>query len=78
LGNDKLNQNKTTSTPVSNVQDYASLGAAASKKNNLAAKPGTAPYAVDQEATDARDRVAAKAAKLKEELQHILRLAGRK
>jgi hypothetical protein len=40
-----------------------------------AAKPGTAPYAVDQEATDARNRVAAK---LKEELQHILRLAGRK
>lgn len=85
LGIGKLNQNKTTSTPVSDIQDYASLGAAASKKSNLAAKPNidsggaakpsAATYAVDQEATDARDRVAAK---LKEELQDILRLAGRK
>lgn len=85
LGIDKLNQNKTTSTSVSDIQDYASLGAAASKKSNLAAKPSIdsggaakpkpAPWVVDQEATDARNRVAAK---LQEELQDILRLAGRK
>ena len=79
LGIDKLKQNKTTS--VSDIYDYASLG----KKSNLAAKPsidsgGAAkpkpdPWVVDQEATDARNRVAAK---LQEELQDILRLAGRK
>ena len=85
LGIDKLNQNKTTSTSVSDIQDYASLGAAASKKSNLAAKskidsggaakPNAAPWEVNAKATADRDRVAAK---LQEELQDILRLAGRK